>query len=148
MLDLSHASILQFRQYVEGDLDLEGLYEWLLSAEYDESLSSHERNTLAQVRAVALDVADQRASEIELDNAIITLIQTLSGSELLGGASTDIGTGLNMSWFGVSWAMAETVEVDCQIAPPMKPPTPALVSTAVTREFEDQSGRILVGTPH
>ena len=126
---------------------MEEFYEWLLSGEYDESLSSHERNTLAEVRTVAMDVADQRANRTELDHAVITLVQTLSDSELLGGASTDIGTGMTMSWFGLSWAMAETVEADCQIAPGIEHPTPALVSTAVTRESEDQSGRILVGSP-
>jgi hypothetical protein len=147
MLYLSRTSIQQLRRYIDGELRFDELYEWLLSAEYDESMSQEERATLSQLRAVGLEVADGLASPVEFDHAIITLVQTLSGSTLCGGGSTDIRDGSTTSWSGISWDTAETAEAPCDLLQPAQPATSALVSTAVTREPADQLGRILVGSP-
>lgn len=75
-MKLSAASTRPLQSYLNSRMDLNGLYEYLIGAEYNQALTSEERDALASIRALALDVVEERRSKSELDGAIRTLIKS------------------------------------------------------------------------
>ena len=131
MRDFS-AYLVSLRRYIAGDLTFEQLYDHLLDAEYDSSLSSDDRDTLAEVRAVAMEVAEETADKFELEAAIVTLLQTTAGSLLCGAGHVDMSSGVQGIWYIYAWEAADTVRSDLAVpAAAESKPTPALIDATV-----------------
>jgi len=125
MRDFS-AYLVSLRRYIAGDLTFEGLYGHLLDAEYDVALSADDRDTLAEIRAVAMEVADEAADRFELDAAIVTLLQTAAGSLLSGAGHVDMSSALQSLWYIYAWEAADTLRSELVVpAVAESKPTPA-----------------------
>ena len=124
--------LVSLRRYIAGDLTFEELYDNLLDAEYDSSLSSDDRDTLAEVRAVAMEVAEKTADKFELEAAIVTLLQTTAGSLLCGAGHVDMSSGIQGIWYIYAWEAADTLRSDLAVpAAAESKPTPALIDATV-----------------
>jgi hypothetical protein len=68
--------VSRLKRYLSATGTLQELYDFLISAEYDSALASTERDMLAGIRAVALDVSEGRRRKGELDRAIRSLFKS------------------------------------------------------------------------
>lgn len=127
-------------------MTFDALYEWLISAEYDETLDAGERNALAEIRGLALDVAENRLGRFVLEQCIMELIQTVIGAPVYGGRAIDLHHQLKSSWATYCWAESEVVSDVLRIKSRRRA-TPASVSTSSAMEAADQPQQVLVGGP-
>lgn len=58
--ELSSETRTVLKRYVDSEISNAELAEWLAQAEYDPDLSEEERNALARVRLVVIEVAEKR----------------------------------------------------------------------------------------
>src|SRR5437870_123247 len=114
MLNLSQQSMHQLQRYLSGGLTLEVLYEWLIGAEYDATLGDGECAALAELRAIAMQVADGDGSRFNLDEAIMELIQAISRVDVRSGTLVDIGSQYKYRWLAYAWDRAESTAVSLE----------------------------------
>ncbi len=75
MIKLSANSASHLRKYLIAGADIQDLYDFLIGAEYDPRLPSSERDALSAIRAVALDVTEDRCPKADLEQAIRPLLK-------------------------------------------------------------------------
>lgn len=123
----------QLRGYISGAVDLEALYEALLDAEYDADLSAEDRDALAEIRGVAMEVGDKTADVFELDSAIMSLLQMMTGSRLVGEGDVDMGSGMQRLWYIYAWEAGATTGQELVVAAvDSDKPAAATVDSTVT----------------
>ena len=121
----------QLREYVSGSAALDTLYESLLDAEYDADLSSEDRDALAEIRGIALEVGDGTIERFELDSAIMTHLQMVTGSFLTGKGQVDMASGVQRLWYIYAWEAGTTTGLELLMSE-TEGGTPAAVDSTVT----------------
>jgi hypothetical protein len=71
---LSPETSAQLQRYVQGELSKDQLDDWLTSAEYDPSLAQAERDALARIRLVAIEVEEGRRASTEILANVTSLL--------------------------------------------------------------------------
>lgn len=67
---LSERSLKLLNSYVAEEVTFENLWNWLAESEYDETLPTEERNTVASIRLLAIEVDEGLRAVDELREAI------------------------------------------------------------------------------
>ena len=80
MFELGMESVRNLQAFVTGMFGLDRFYEWLVDKEYDDSLPSDERDALASIRLVALEVTEGMRSPGELEMSTMALLKASVGS--------------------------------------------------------------------
>ncbi len=113
------------------------MYQWLLDQEYSERLPQSERDALAALRAIALDVADGRLNSIALERAIIELINTITASEFKSGALVDVASKLHARWSAYDFDAAELTSLRVDFAIQLQA-VPAAFHAVMTAESPER----------
>ena len=73
---LSPETRAELKRYVQGELSNDQLDDWLTGAEYDPELSQAERDALAQIRLVVIEVEEGRRGPSEVLNVVAEVLAT------------------------------------------------------------------------
>lgn len=61
-------------QYLRGEISNSEIADWLTGAEYDESLSTEERDTLASIRLIVIEVKEGQREPGDIVSAVAELL--------------------------------------------------------------------------
>lgn len=95
--DLTQESREQLQRYVKGDLSNAELAEWLTAAEYDLELPQDERDALAQISLVLVEVEEGRRGTPE----VLGLVAAVLASAVPGQTVTSFRSASDTSWEGM-----------------------------------------------
>jgi hypothetical protein len=73
-VDLSPEARAELRRYVDGDLSNAELADWLVGAEYDPALPQDERDSLARIRLVVIEVDEGARDPSETLDAVAEVL--------------------------------------------------------------------------
>ncbi len=96
MLSAEARSILQ--EYGRGNLSNPDLAEWLVQVEYDTSLQSEERDTLAGLRLVVVEEAEGLRPKEEVLDAVAGILASESPDEPILTVRTSSSTKGDQKW--------------------------------------------------
>ena len=91
-LDSETCRVLQ--RYVDGQLSNAELEEWLVQIEYDSDIAAEERDALAQVRLIAIEVGEGRRPPDSILESVAKVLAAPRPSEPV----LAFRTGSNTSW--------------------------------------------------
>lgn len=89
-VQLTSETQAQLRRYVKGDLSNAELADWLAGAEYDDELAQSERDELARISLVLIEVQEGRRDpeQLLILNAVADLLaSTNSGQPVIAARS-------------------------------------------------------------
>ena len=89
---LSHETNTVLRRYVEGSLSNAELAEWLVGAEYDDELPPAERDELAGIRLIVIEVEEDERPAEEILKAVSTVLATAAEGEQIVALRTSSTT--------------------------------------------------------
>ncbi len=78
---LSHETKTVLKRYIDGSLSNAELTEWLVGAEYDDELPPAERDELAGVRLIVIEVEEGERPKEEVLKAVSTVLATAAEGE-------------------------------------------------------------------
>jgi hypothetical protein len=94
VVQLTSETQTQLRRYVKGDLSNAELADWLAGAEYDNELPQSERDELARVSLVLIEIQEGRRERAQLLNAVAELLaSTTSGQPVIA-----VRSGSDTAW--------------------------------------------------
>ena len=73
-VDLSPEARAELRRYVDGELSNAELADWLVGAEYDPALPQDERDALARIRLVVIEVDEGTRGPAETLDAVAEVL--------------------------------------------------------------------------
>ncbi len=93
-VDLSPEARAELRRYVDGDLSNAELGEWLVGAEYDGALPQDQRDALARIRLVVIEVEEGSRDPTEILDAVAQVLASASDD----GRVVAMRTGSATTW--------------------------------------------------
>src|SRR3990172_3339870 len=94
--DLTLETREQLQRYVKGDLSNAELAEWLAAAEYDPALPQAERDILARINLVLIEVEEGRRGTPE----VLGVVAAVLASAAPGQTVTSFRSASDTSWEG------------------------------------------------
>jgi hypothetical protein len=128
---LSTSSVIHLRDFVAGRVDLPEFHRWLLSIEWTEGVSEEERHMLGVIRGLLIDT-EEGEDEHELRSAIITLLQSATGSSGVSGSESDVNSGVRVTWHVYAWEESSPQEWELDLVGDADTLDVFVVDTAVT----------------
>ena len=95
-VELTSETQAQLRRYVNGDLSNAELADWLAGAEYDPELPQPERDALARIGLVLIEVDEGRRKPAEVVDAVAEVL----ASSTRGQPMIALRSGSPTSWEG------------------------------------------------
>ena len=95
-VDLSPEARAELRRYVDGDLSNAELADWLVGAEYDPELPQDERDALARIRLVVIEVDEGTGDPAETLDAVAEVLAPATDD----GQVVAMRTGSATTWAG------------------------------------------------
>lgn len=134
MFELSTKSVENLRSFITGRLSLDGLYEWLVESEYDDTLSQDERDTLASIRLAALEATEGTCTPWQLEASTLGLLKASVGSHVEDGVDLTMKPYLRKVWYSYAWEESQVDALDIRAAFPS--PAPLVTPAAYLIEAE------------
>lgn len=96
VIELTPDTSAELQRYLNGDLSNAELADWLVGAEYDLALRQDERDALARIRLVVIEVEEERRKSTEILDAVAEVL----ASSALGKPVIALRSGSGTSWQG------------------------------------------------
>lgn len=96
LAELTPETRTQLQRYVQGELSNDQLDDWLTGAEYDSTLPEDERDALAGIRLVLIEVEEGRRDRSEVLDAVAEVLASSTGE----GQVIAVRSGSDTSWEG------------------------------------------------
>ena len=143
MFELGMESVRNLQAFVTGMFGLDRFYEWLVDKEYDDSLPSDERDALASIRLVALEVTEGMRSPGELEMSTMALLKASVGSSVEDGADLTGEPYVRKTWLSYAWEMAKVDARAIVAAFPVSALLPTPAAWSVNVEASTPAGGVL-----
>lgn len=96
LVELTPETRAELRRYVSGDVSNAELDEWLVGAEYDPALRQDERDALARIRLVLIEVQEEGRNPDE----VLSVVAEVLASSTQEGPVIALRSGSGTSWEG------------------------------------------------